>query len=84
MTFIDTTSAHRKAQGRSHFGEAGRYGVESGSRVSSRQSVNISQETMERVAKRKLASAIVGKVGYNRSGAIGGTETIGQHLSAKA
>jgi len=80
MTFTDTTSAHRKAQGRSRFGEAGRYGVES----SSRQSVNISQETMERVAKRKLASAIVGKVGYNRSGAIGGTETIGQHLSAKA
>jgi hypothetical protein len=46
--------------------------------------VNISQETMERVAKKKLASAIVGKVGYNRFGAIGGTDTIAQHLSAKA
>jgi hypothetical protein len=39
---------------------------------------------MERVAKRNLASAIVGKVGYNRSGAIGGTDTLGQHISAKA
>ncbi|MGY8695734.1 MAG: hypothetical protein ACKVGW_16265 [Verrucomicrobiia bacterium] len=84
MTFTDTTSAHRNAQRRSHFGEAGRFGVQSGLSASARQSVNISPETMERVAKRKLASAIVGKVGYNRSGAIGGTETLGLYLSETA
>jgi hypothetical protein len=39
---------------------------------------------MERVAKRKLASVVAGKVGYNRFGALGDSGTIGQHLSIKA
>ena len=84
MTFTDTTSTHHKAQKHSLVGEAGRYGVASGLRASARQSVNISPETMERVAKRKLASVVAGKVGYNRFGALGDSGTIGQHLSIKA
>lgn len=84
MQFSDSIPAHRRSQGRSLFDEAGRYRVESGSRAPGRQSVNISQETMDRMAKKKLTNVIASKIAYNRLGAIGEFETVGQHLATKA
>ena len=84
MRFTNANTVNRKPQGASRFGEAGRYSVGSNSRVSGRQSVNISQETMELVAKKKLGHVVVGKIAYNRLGAIGNEDTVGQHLSTRA
>ena len=78
------TKHRTQARARARFGEAGRYGFSSGLRASGRQSVNISHETMERVAKEKLTHAIMGKIAYNRFGALDQVETIGQHLSTTA
>lgn len=84
MRFTNEIPTTRKTQGRARFGEGGRYGFSSGLRASGRQSVKISHETMERVAKEKLTYAIMGKIAYDRFGALGQVETIGQHLSTTA
>ncbi len=47
------------------------------------QSVNISQTTVERFAREKLREALMAKLGYNRIGALGTEETVGQNISAK-
>jgi|ETNmetMinimDraft_22_1059887.scaffolds.fasta_scaffold47091_1 hypothetical protein len=83
MAFSDAIPVHRKPQGRARFGEAGRYGVVSNANPIGRQSVNISRETLDRVAKAKLGGAISSKLGYNRFGSLGQVETVGQHLSTK-
>ncbi len=49
-----------------------------------RQSVNISEETMLKIARDKLSRAVGHKLSYNRSGAFAEERPVGQLLSAKA
>ncbi|OUW17016.1 MAG: hypothetical protein CBD18_05755 [Opitutales bacterium TMED158] len=84
MSFTDAIPVQSRSQGRPRFGEAGRYGLDSNAGNVGRQTVNISRETMDRVARAKLGGALSSKLAYNRSGSLGQVETIGQHLSTKA
>ena len=54
-----------------------------GSSKAPRQAVNISQETLLRIARSKLSHAVHQKLAYGRDGTFGREETIGQFLSAK-
>jgi len=49
-----------------------------------RQSVNISQETMLKVARAKLGRMVNQKMGYNQQGALSAEPSVGSLLSAKA
>lgn len=58
---------------------------EYGSRKGAKQRVNISHDTLVRMARSKLSSMVSQKLAYTRSGAIGNSEqTVGQLLSTKA
>ncbi len=48
------------------------------------QSVNISQASVNRFAREKLREALSVKMGYNRQGALGTEDTVGQLISEKA
>lgn len=48
------------------------------------QTVDISRETLERIARAKLKNAVRQKLSYNLQGKLSLSERIGQHLSAKA
>ena len=50
----------------------------------SAQSVNISEETLQRIAREKLAKAIKYKIGYTREGTFRMREPVGLKFSAKA
>jgi len=70
------------------FDESPRKEFASRSRVfgtKAKQSVNISRETMTRVARERLGGALQMKLAYNRLGAMeSSTARIGSHLSVKA
>ncbi|WP_309016867.1 hypothetical protein [Pelagicoccus sp. SDUM812003] len=52
--------------------------------ASPRQSVNISEETMMRLARSKLARAMTRKLAYNQQGAIESRLPAGSQFSARA
>lgn len=56
----------------------------SGSRKGAKQRVNISRDTLARMARSKLSTMVSQKLAYTRSGAIGGEQSVGQMLSTKA
>lgn len=53
-------------------------------RSTPKQSVNISQETMMKVARAKLGRMVNQKMGYNQHGALSPDSYVGSLLSAKA
>lgn len=57
---------------------------ESGRHWDRTQSVNISQATVDRLARERLKEAILSKLSYSQRGVLGSEETIGQNISAKA
>ena len=48
------------------------------------QTVDISRETLERIARAKLNNALRQKLSYNLQGKLSSSESLGQHLAAKA
>lgn len=88
MSFDSAIPVNRVAYGRNDSFAQGARGDatydrrEQGS--SSRQSVNISQDTLLKVARAKLHRMVDHRRGYNQQGAIAGEATVGSLLSAKA
>lgn len=52
--------------------------------ASMKQSVNISEDTMMRLARAKLSRAVSQKLAYNQQGSLGSEYSVGGFLSAKA
>ncbi|MEM9160227.1 MAG: hypothetical protein AAGB46_14375 [Verrucomicrobiota bacterium] len=73
---------NRVSRSSTGYGESGR--VRSRSRVGGAQSVNISQETLDRIAREKLENALKYKISYNQRGAFESKTPAGIRFSAKA
>lgn len=48
------------------------------------QTVDVSRETLERIARAKLKNTVQQKLSYNLQGKLSFSERVGQHISAKA
>ncbi len=87
MSFDSAIPVNRVAYGRNEsFGHEsrGRGAYESGENSSrSRQSVNISPDTLLKVARAKLNRMVDHRRGYNQQGAIKGEASVGSLLSVK-
>jgi hypothetical protein len=88
MSFDSAIPVNRIAYGRND-----RFGQESGGSSAhptrdngseSRQSVNISQDTLLKVARAKLGRMVDHRAAYNQRGALAGEASVGSLLSAKA
>ncbi len=88
MSFDSAIPVNRVAYGRNDsFGQGASGGATYGNRgqsSSSRQSVNISQDTLLKVARAKLNRMVDHRRGYNQHGAIAGEASVGSLLSVKA
>ncbi|MDQ8183366.1 hypothetical protein [Pelagicoccus sp. SDUM812005] len=88
MSFDSAIPVNRVAYGRDESfarDSRGRSAYESPEeRSRSRQSVNISQDTLLKVARAKLNRMVDHRRGYNQQGALMGEATVGSLLSAKA
>lgn len=88
MSFDSAIPLNRIAYGRNDSFDQGARGRAAYDRKdsssSSRQSVNISQDTLLKVARAKLNRMVDHRRGYDQRGAIAGEATVGSLLSAKA
>ncbi|MBD5781837.1 hypothetical protein IEN85_20215 [Pelagicoccus sp. NFK12] len=88
MSFDSAIPVNRIAYGRNEsFGHEsrGRSAYESKEeRSGSRQTVNISQDTLLKVARAKLGRMVDARRGYNQHGLLAGEPTVGSLLSTKA
>lgn len=88
MSFEDAVPVSRIAYGRDvDFDLGSRAGTGNGAKGRSkerRQSVNISEDTLLKVARTKLGRMVDIRRGYNQSGAIEVGPAVGSLLSAKA
>lgn len=88
MSFDSAIPLNRVAYGQPHrfdVKQDGR-GAQQGPKgeTKTRQSVNISEDTLMRQARSRLSRAVLQKFAYNRTGHFSGEPVVGQMLSVKA
>ncbi len=84
MAFSDAIPVNAADRSRERFGVLGERADRS-DRTGPKavQSVNISEAAVNRFAREKLRGALTVKLGYNRLGALGSEDTVGQHISER-
>lgn len=84
MAFADAIPVNRVSHSSYDFHNSVRKESGRGWSREAKQSVNISEETVARVARSRLAQALRMKMSYNRYGEFEERLPVGSHLSAKA
>lgn len=86
MAFTDAVKLNNVSRGHARYGYAtpGARPQQERRSGSSRQSVNISEETLLRLARQRLSRAVGSKLSYDRSGAFETEARVGSLLDARA